>query len=363
VSGRRILLVVIAAVVGFNLLLTGLDRLTRDPSGPRSSSYATAPRGLAAYAGLLARNGHPVRRVRDTLGARTLRGTGTVVLLDPDDLLVEEARALSRFVRGGGRLIAGGRFRLERLLGERAPTAGSETGRVVRVLAPTPETAGVRRVRTAGEGGWEDPAGLLPVLGPPDAPVVVTGRLGRGRLVLVADPSPLQNRLLGAADNAALGLALAGRPGRPVAFAEGAHGFGPRRGLGALPTAWKWALGGLLLAALVWLASRARRLGPPEDAARELPPPRRAYVEALAAALQRTRRRDEASAPVARAARDQIAERARLGADPPEDALRAAARDLELTDEEVAALLGPANDEDAVLARGRALARTSRGGA
>ena len=33
---------------------------------------------------------------------------------------------------------------------------------------------------------------------------------GRGRALLLADAAPLQNRLLGRADNAALGLALAG---------------------------------------------------------------------------------------------------------------------------------------------------------
>ena len=72
-------------------------------------------------------------------------------------------------------------------------------------------------VRTAGEGAWVEPRGrALVVAG--DRPVVVEQKLGTGTIVLVADASPLQNRLLGHADNAALALALAGD--RPVVFAE-----------------------------------------------------------------------------------------------------------------------------------------------
>jgi hypothetical protein len=47
---------------------------------------------------------------------------------------------------------------------------------------------------------------------------------------------------------------------------------------------------GLALAALVALWGLGRRLGPPEDAERPLPPPRAEFVDALAAALERTKR-------------------------------------------------------------------------
>jgi hypothetical protein len=108
-------------------------------------------------------------------------------------------------------------------------------------------------------------------------------------VLLLARSSPLQNRLLGRADNAALGLALAGEAGRPVVFVETVHGYGLASGLAAIPDRWLWVLGGLLVAALTWMLARGRRLGPPERERRELPPPRRAYVEALGAALARTR--------------------------------------------------------------------------
>src|SRR5262249_37727361 len=81
------------------------------PGGPRSSSYATGDDGLAAYASLLSRAGHNVRRVRTgaadaglsprvELGESVERldgGNDTVVLLDPSFVSGEDAKALRDF--------------------------------------------------------------------------------------------------------------------------------------------------------------------------------------------------------------------------------------------------------------------------
>ena len=107
--------------------------------------------------------------------------------------------------------------------------------------------------------------------------------------MFLADASPLENEYLGSADNAAFALALAGADGRPVVFAEGVHGFGTRRGLGAIPGPWKVALLLLALAALAFVWSRARRFGPPDRPARRLPPARAEYVRGAVVALERTR--------------------------------------------------------------------------
>ena len=85
--------------------------------------------------------------------------------------------------------------------------------------------------------------------------------LGRGTLQLLADVSPLQNRLLGSADNAQLGLEVAGPRTRPVVFVESVHGYGQSRGVAALPIGWKFAFCALALAGLLWVAARGRRLG------------------------------------------------------------------------------------------------------
>jgi hypothetical protein len=186
---------------------------------------------------------------------------------------------------------------------------------------------------------------------------VAVSRLGRGRVYLLADSSPLQNRLLGRADNAALGLALAGTPARPVAFLESYHGYGRSSGLSALPLAWKLLLGGLGLAALVYMVARGRRFGPPEPEGRELPPPRREYVDALAVSIGRSRRRDEAVEPVRRAARQALLRRVARPPDADDDAVREAARRIGLADEDAEALLGPVRTDADVLGIGRAFAR------
>jgi len=280
-----------AATAIFCAAIVIIDRLAPAPAGPRSSSYATAPAGLAAYADLLRRAGHPVlRRQRPVAEERVAPGS-TLVVLDARAVAPDEARAIGAFVRGGGRLIAGGTRAapwLDRALGTEELTRVPTPGGAARPLAPVPEIAGVSEVRTADGGAWASLGPALPVLGRPDEPLAVVVRRGRGRALLLADASPLQNRLLGAADNAALGLAAAGRPARPVVFLETVHGYGSATGLAALPARAKWVLAGLLLAGLALVWSRARRLGPPEEEELPLPPPRADYVDALAGALLRT---------------------------------------------------------------------------
>jgi hypothetical protein len=350
VSGRaRTWVVVIGAIVALNAALYVVERLTPEPGGPDSSSYATSPRGLAAWASLLERGGTPVRRVRGPITGAAVGGARTVVALDAENVVPSEVRALERHLAAGGTVVAGGSPPpgwVTDLVGGRRLGWRPDGVRGARVLAPAPETAGVTAVATAAGGAWTRPGPLRAVLGAPGRAVILAGPAGRGRVVLLADPSPVQNRLLGVADNAQLALSLAGRG--PVAFAEGPHGYGRSTGLAAIPGRWKLALGLLLLAALAFLLSRARRLGPPQDAGRVLPPPRIDFVDSVAVALRRTHDRDGASAPVAAAARAELA--------------RHEHRREELDAGELAATEGEASDDDAVLARGRALAKLTRGG-
>ncbi len=296
-------LVVAAVLVGMGVVAYAIERVAPSPHGPDSSSYATSPGGLAAYASVLDRAGHRVRRVRRPI-ARDAPDTGeTLVVLDPDVVEPKEARAIGAWVRAGGRLVAGGARDaswLEEVMRDPPVWSGTATGRA-RTLVPVAETAGVSTVITVG-GGWEKVGGALPAIGPADAPLLVVARRGRGSVALLSDASPLQNRFLGQADDAALGLALPGGRGRAVAFLETVHGYGASRGLGGLPARVRWALLGLALAGLAAVWSAGRRLGPPEDAERPLPPPRAEYVEALAASLVRAAPRDELEALAADAA-------------------------------------------------------------
>ncbi|MGI9608765.1 MAG: hypothetical protein ACR2NL_00570, partial [Acidimicrobiia bacterium] len=145
---------------------------------------------------------------------------------------------------------------------------------------------------------------------------------------------------------------MAGDAGRQVLFLEYLHGYTRSTGVAALPSRWRWALGGLLLAGFVWLIARGRRLGPPEDAERRLAPPRVLYVDALAAGLSRTRDRSGATEPIRRRIENHLARRGVTG----EDLAALLALDEEVVEK---ARSAPNSDQD-VIDAGRVLARLER---
>lgn len=276
--------IVVGGLVALNLLVLLVATQLRSPTGPRSSSYATSPAGVAAYASLLEEFGYETERYRRPLGDEPLDPSATVVLLDPPSVPSDATTALGEFLEDGGRLVAGGAdpLWLERVVADApawSPSAPKEF-----------DSPDLGEVVGAAEGAWTDEGAGRAVVGDAGSALVVEVDEGAGTALLLADVSPLQNRLLDQGGNAALGLQLAGPSERPVVFVESVHGYGLGTGLAALPSRWKWTLAGLGLAAAVWLWARAMRLGPPEQRARALPPPRRAYVEALAATLARTDR-------------------------------------------------------------------------
>lgn len=364
--GARALLIGVVLVVLFNLALFWLNQAAGGPSGPTSSSYATSPEGVRAYADLLVEEGHDVERLRSRVDEVDVEGASTIVMLDPGTVTAEEAEALHTFVQSGGRLVvsvAEPAPWLETVTGERiAWSAGGPAD--IRPLVAVPEVAGVEAVRAEGSGRWDDLGGAVPVLGDGSAGGVVLAiaTVGAGRVALLADDSPLQNRLLASGDNAALGLALAGEAERPVLFAESHHGYGEAIGLSALPSGWKAALAGFGVAALVLVVARGRRLGPPEQTSRDLAPPRIAYVESVAGILARTGHPQAATAPVAEAARAATIRRAGLPAGADDAAVADAARGLGVSEAGVAAMFGRAHNDLQVLEAGRALAQLQKEG-
>ena len=354
--GARAIVGIVAFFVALNVVAFVVSTVRPEPSGVAGSAYATQPRGVAAYAELLRREGHDVRYLRTPLGSARLDPATTVFVLEAPRLSARARAALARFVRAGGRLVAGGPRAGDGLV-PGAPRWVARGPRIARPTAPVPETTAVRSVQASGAGGFASAGAALSVLG--DRPALLAvARSGAGRALLLADGAPLENRLLDRADNAALALGLAGPAERPVVFAESVHGFGEATGLAALPASWRLALVIGVLAALLWLVSRARRLGPPEQAGDAAAPARREHVEALALALRRSRDPAAALEPVRAAARTQVLRRAALAPDVPDAALRDAALRLGFDEDEAAALTG-AGGTDA-LALGRALAKGRR---
>ena len=348
-----------AAVLAVGAGLLGV--LIPGPSGPTGSSYATSAEGLSAYARLLTLAAHPVARLEVAPSDARLDPTSTLVVLDPATLVAADVAALRRFVRSGGTLIAGGSSAsrwVSELLAD-PPTWSSSGLTSDTPLLPVAQTRGVTQVQTAGDGTWSDPGSTLTILGPPGDSLAALASEGSGTIVLLADSSPLQNRLLAHADNAELGLALAGAPGRRVVFEEWVHGYGAANGLAALPARWKWALAGLLLAALVGVAARFRRLAPPAPPGAPAFPRRREHVDAVAIALARTGRPGEAAASVAERARHELRRRASLGPAAGEQELVRAAERFGLDADELRAMSAAQPADGDLLAAGRALAKLS----
>jgi uncharacterized protein DUF4350 len=364
----RLAIVAGAGLLGLAALSSFLPGGGGQGSGSPSSSYSYRADGAAAWAELLNGFGRPVSRLRGELEPSVLDPAATVVVLDAPGLSDDEIEALDGFVRHGGHLVVGGTgvdSVLDAVVDEPPLLADDGVRNAAPVGSPpAPEVEGVRTVRAGRLGSWEVPGGLHPILaGDLGRVIAVAGESGTGRVVALADTSPVQNGLLAAEDNAAFALGLVGDPSRRVLFAEGPHGYGESEGLAALPRRWRLVLAGLGLAAAIWVFARSRRLGPPEDEVRPLPPPRWAYVDAMAATLARTKRPMEAAEPVRRRARELIAARAALPPDATPDDLYQAALRLGVPPEEAAAALGtPGPTEEAtVLAAGRALARLSGG--
>ena len=354
--GARTAIIAVVVLVVVNVGLGLLDAATRgaDRTGARASSFSTAATGTAGYAALLERYGHPTSRARGEIRPGALDPQSVVVVLDAGRPSDEERRAVADFTDAGGRLVAGGP--------DATAWAGPRRGARVTWApnGPTQAQAEVDgdsyRVHTDGHGRWRVAAGGVS----PDGALTVQ-QSTPATVVLLADTSPLQNRRLDQADNAAFGVALAGTDHRPVVFVEGPHGFGSESGLGAIPGRWKVALVGGALAALLTLIAASRRIGPAEETVRRLPPPRRAYVDAMGVTMARARHPAEAVAPLQAAARAQVARRAGLPAGAPSEEIGAAAARLGWSAEEITALFRPASDTEGILAAGRALARAERG--
>ena len=359
-SGRRGWALAGAGVV---LVLVALELLARligpGPQGPVSSSYATDGQGLAAWSELATRAGHPVVALRAPLSGAALDPADTLVVLDPDALLRNDGQHLLAFVRRGGRLLIGGQdpdATLTALFPSPPGWVGSSTMSARPTRAGASVLPGVATVAGAGAGAWTQTDGYRVLLGDGGRqPVLMARRIGAGELLLLADPSPLQNAYLADADNAQLALALAGGAARPLVFAESVHGYGPSRGLSALPLAFKVALWGLAVAGLLWIMARGRRLGPP-DALPELETPARAaYVQALTLLLRRTGGPRELVPMLRRAADRELAARPSTRAAGSDASRRRALAQLGLDDAEIEALAPDGDGDPVVLAS--ALAR------
>jgi hypothetical protein len=287
--------------------IVSVDLLTPTHYEPGSPSNASSPSGLAGYATLLQLAGHRTSIASAGPADANLEPADTGVMLGNPRLSATDINALHRFVSAGGELITRGPASWLAALVASPPKWAQGGQPVASALVPVPEDDGVSQIRTVSSGIWTSAGSALPVVGGSRGSVLVLATLGRGRIALLSDPSPLQNQLLASSDDAALGLALAGPASRPIVFIVTTAGTSTSGGLAAIPLRWKWLLGGLVLAALALIAARFRRLGDPAPRPPAPLPPRLAHVQALGAAIGRAGDADT----VATRTRERLAREAR----------------------------------------------------
>jgi hypothetical protein len=375
----RIVLVVLAALAGLELVSSYVGGLAGSGSGGASgpsSSYDSSAAGTEAMAQLLTDRGHRVDRLTTPLGQAALPAGSTVFVLDPTSWTASDTDALERALSQGDRVVLGGSPPGDGVLRAlldvtTAPRWRSVAAGTTHPVVDLPEVAGVQTVIATGSGtyvvgssGSGDPVPLL--RGP--GGVLALAAQGRGTVVLLGSSSPIENGALGRADDAALALDLV-PPRSPVVFDEYDHGFGrPGDGLAGLPAKWRWGLGFILLAIVVWVLSAARRFGPPDRPGRITVPPRVQYVDAMAS-LHSTRSTDhliEAAAAVRGEARRRLSRRLGLPPDAPDDVLAdrlsRAGDTASLPPETADAILRPPTTADDLVAVGRAMAELDREG-
>ena len=237
-----------------NLLARGLDRAVggNEPSGRRGSSYATQRRRASPRTRRCSRDyGHPVRR--------TARRSSRRPPLDPGSTLFVTRTATRPRPRTTTTALLAVR-------GARRPARDRRPADSV-LPAPTsatdpPVVGGVRRLprlrrdRPAARHRPDRSRPPATARGRDPAPVASDGdrgawrgaarpheRVGRRRDLLPRRRVAARERRTSPTPTTPRSASRSpATPARPVVFAEGVHGYGETRGLGAIPTRWKVAL-------------------------------------------------------------------------------------------------------------------------
>lgn len=318
--------IVLAVALVLALLLSAAPSRSRGKSATSlsASSYSRGRNGLKALHDGLVTAGYRVTRTREPLTRLSERGT--LVIAAPEiALLHSEISALQAWVAAGNDLILALSFdNYERAAGPLIMPVGRagaavpfpETPETLRPSFPGAALRGVRTVATRwgcriAVRQW-DPLGrpsnpeeqspddsnqppLLPLIADSQGIVLGQSRLGRGRVITMADHWTPSNDGLRHADNIRLMLGLLGPPSteKAVIFDEFHHGY---RDVAAEPlfSMFTWAgLAQALLGFAIWASIRATRFGDPIPSPPS-PRERTEYVDAMAQLLRRARGEDTA---------------------------------------------------------------------
>lgn len=334
------------AVVVLGAYLGAARRTTGPPLDPSSSS----PDGAKAVVELVRRLGGTIEVVDGVPGPEV-----DVVLLLEDRLSRAEADRLSAWVRAGGVVVVADPVSL--LTPPVASAVVDEVGGPCRA----PGLAEVEVLDVGVSSTYEVPPGAVGCFGPSDASSFLVSRPeGEGAVVSLGGPDVLTNELLGEADNAVLAATLLTGEGRRTAFVRPALPGGGERGLVDLvDTPVRAALAQLLVAFLVVVAWRARRLGRPIEEPQPVSVAGSELTRAVGRLLASNRRPDRAAALLRDRARRELSGPLGLPLDATVDAVVAtvAARTTLSADDVHRAVAGPVRSDDELVETATLLVR------
>ena len=284
---RRVLML-IGLVAALNLAAALLAQwLDPQTDGPFGSSYVTTDQGVGAFHDVLTELGRPVDQLRVPFSPADVPADATVIVVDPDVDAFDVAygNAMLSHVQRGGRVLLVGVPNAARLFDLEFDLVSSAAARLD-VPPDAPWTSGVASISTEAGERLVDLDGEV-LVGDDLGAIIARWEFGSGDLILVSDPWIFTNEWIGKDDNSVLAVRLAG--GGSVVFDEYVHGFGTGQGIQGIGAALvRIGIVGVL-AALVAMWAVGKRIGPAEQTERALPPPRAAYLDAMAITVAKAR--------------------------------------------------------------------------
>jgi Domain of unknown function (DUF4350) len=241
-----------------------------------SSTYSTANNGTQAAYLLLRELGYRSERWEKSPTELPVDSDGDILILAgpsefPDK---NEREALLRFAKSGGWIIYAGNFPFLFLQSGAVSPAPLRTSNLTAesypALLPSLFTHGVPEITMFATNRWDSSDGSqVPVYGDPDGPVVVTWRLGKGRILWWAAPTPVTNAGISRPGNLAFFLNCmqvarpSAGPGQTTIFwDEYSHGFRGSLWDYFRETPVPWAIFQVAVIALFVFLAFGRRSGP-----------------------------------------------------------------------------------------------------
>ncbi|MBZ5652782.1 MAG: DUF4350 domain-containing protein [Acidobacteriia bacterium] len=277
-AGDRKILLISAGV--FLVLVAAALLLVRGTSSEQDipSAYSAASGGCKAAFLLLQESGYRVQAWERPLSELTDPKGKTLVIVQPASFPPKEEREkLEQFLRSGGRLIAAGRFSGYYLpLNEATPNPLSgTTWRQIPALSLSPITRAAPEITMAPQGYWRPSSGAVGLYGETDKPVAVEYTIGEGKVLWLAEATPLTNAGLKETGNLEFLLAAVGSPDQSeVLWDEYVHGYETSAATSASSRVIGWIGLQLAVFAVAILLTYSRRSGPvwiPQDEVRLSP--------------------------------------------------------------------------------------------